>query len=216
MSSGAFPRDAGHGRAPRESDSGCCLIGLPCYNVWIAARGPGNWRSRDSLNLTDITSEMLRQAIGIYLERAYESPGQIPDSVRGRAASAVSSGLSGPALLALEVFERVPSEAPVEQANRLNLRLGNVGYLHMKLGLDRVTGTDDFVLVVDTHDRHFAALVQGTEQDQYKALVDRNAGVKEAIETAWHEAGLPTFQGYLREKLKSMKERGGSCPEGQQ
>ena len=158
------------------------------------------------MRLADITGDMLHRAIEIYLERAYENPDQIPDSVRGRAA-ALPAASRGPDLLSLDVFERLPADANAADASRFNLRLGNAGYLHMKLGLDRVSGTDEFVLVVDTHDKHFAALIQGTEQDQYKALVDRNAGVKEAIESAWAAAGLPTFQGYLRERLKSMKKQ---------
>ncbi len=156
------------------------------------------------MRLSDITTELLQVAIGLYLERAYQNSDQIPESVRQRAE--LPPGLAGPALLELDIFERVPADAAPEEAQRFNLRLGNAGYLHMKLGIDRVSGTDEFVLVVDTHDKHFAALVQGGEQDQYRALVDRNAGVKQAIESAWAEADLPTFQGYLRQRLKSMKD----------
>lgn len=156
------------------------------------------------MHLADITGKMLQQAIDIYLQRAYENPGQIPDSVRQRVA-AIQVERQGAELMEQEVFERLPAGSAAGEASRFNLRLGNVGYLHMKLGIDRVSGTDEFVFVVDTHDKHFAALVQGGEQDQYKALVDRNAGVKEAIETAWTAAGLPTFQGYLRQRLEAMK-----------
>jgi len=111
--------------------------------------------------------------------------------------------------------EATPSPYPLpsrerdeEAAERYNLRLGNAGYLNMKLGVCRVAATEDYVLRVDTHDRQFAAMVQERENAEYRALLERNRRLQNEIERAWSEAGLPTFERYLREQLE--KEKGKS------
>ncbi|MBN2582891.1 MAG: hypothetical protein JXL80_07455 [Planctomycetes bacterium] len=156
------------------------------------------------MKLQEITSELLSQAVAVYLQLAYPQ-GATSDAVRLRAT--LPPGLSGHGLLDDERFERLPGGQEDGQVQRYNLRLGNESYPHMKLGVDRISGTDDFVFVVDTHDKHFAMMVQQNEQAQYKALLDRNDAMKQAIERAWTEAGLPTFENYLRRRLAGLSRR---------
>lgn len=162
------------------------------------------------MKLDEVTSELLAKAVRIYLDHAY--PEDEPGEAVGERAD-IPAGRRGAELLGDDRFERVPPEADVAGAERFNLRLGNVGYPHMKLGIDRVGKTDEFVLVVDTHDKQLAAVVQAGEQAQFRELLERNRRLQEAIERAWTEAGLPTFTSYLRGRLSGMRSGGnGSRP----
>jgi len=153
------------------------------------------------VKLEELTSELLAQAIGIYLQRAYPD-GPAPEVVRGRAE--IPPGLRGAALFADERYERVPPKTAVEQATRFNLRLGNAMYPNMKLGVDRVGGSAEFVLVVDTHDKLFASVIQESEREKYRALLDHNRRLQEEIQRAWSAAGLPTFELYLRAQMAGL------------
>ena len=127
------------------------------------------------MTLSEVTNDLLSQAIAIYLEVAY--PESAPsEAVRQRAA--LPDGKDGTELLADERFERVPPDAAPEGAMRFNLRLGNARYPHMKLGIDRVSNSENFVLVVDTHDRHVAAMVQDGEREAYRELLAHNTRVQ--------------------------------------
>ncbi|HOI56738.1 MAG TPA: hypothetical protein PLP01_15920 [Phycisphaerae bacterium] len=156
------------------------------------------------MKLDDITSELLSRAVATYLKTAYPH-GEPSEAVRRQAD--LPPGRRGRELLDDERFERIAGGSDPAAVQRFNLRLGNESYPHMKLGVDRVSGTDDFVLVVDTHDKHFAMMVQQNEQDRYKELLQRNDATKQAIERAWTEAGLPTFENYLRGRLAGLSRR---------
>lgn len=158
------------------------------------------------MKLNEVTSELLKQAIDMYLAIAYPQGGW-SESVAERAR--LPEGLRGAALLSDARFERVPAEAPVEAATRFNLRLGNAGYLHMKLGIDRVSDSDEYVLVVDTHDKHFSEMVQEKERQEYRDLLANNQRLHDEIQNAWSAAGLPTFERYLRSRLEGLRGRGG-------
>lgn len=153
------------------------------------------------MTLNQVTSKLLRQAIELYLDRAYPD-GAPSEAVRQRAQ--LPEGRAGADLLSDPRWERVPGAADAEAAARFNLRLGNNRYPHMKLGVDRVSGSDQFVLVVDTHDKHFAQMVQAGEQAEYRELLEHNARVQHEIERAWTAAGLPTFERFLRSRLTDM------------
>jgi hypothetical protein len=152
----------------------------------------------------EVSSDLLTEAIAIYLGIAYPEGG-VTDVVAER--TRLAPGRRGANVLGDERFERVPCGAEVADAQRFNLRLGNARYLHMKLGIDRVSDSDEYVLVVDTHDTHFAEMIQQTEQAEYRQLLDRNQQIRETIEKAWTEAGLPTFEHYLRSRLAGLQNR---------
>jgi len=156
------------------------------------------------VTLEEITSELLSRAVSLYLAVAY-ADGEPSEAARHRAE--LPEGRRGADLLGDERFERVPPDVPVGKAERINLRLGNARYPHMKLGVSRVSNSSQYVLVVDAHDKHFAAMVQEGERSQYRDLLNYNARVQQQIERAWTEAGLPTGERYLRSRLTDLSGR---------
>ena len=141
---------------------------------------------------------MLEQAVRLYLEEAYgESP--VPPAVCARlhwpAGDSVAEVAAG------EVFERAPAAAAPQECERIRLRLGNRVYPHMKLGLVRIPDSEQWVLTVDTHDRQLEAVAQEGERASLAALLRANNEMKTRIERRWGEAGLPTFEQYVRGRL---------------
>ena len=151
------------------------------------------------MKLDAFTPEVLRQAVRLYLLEAYPD-GRVPAETQARLAWPEGRTLAQVA--AGPTFERTPRDAPPPQCRRLRLRLGNSFYPHMKLGADRVPDTEDWVLVVDSHDRPLLAAVAEHERVAVEELIQKNAAVKERIERRWRDAGLPTFEQYVRDHLR--------------
>jgi len=150
------------------------------------------------MKLEAVTRAMLEQAARLYMEEAYgDAP--VPEPVAERLAW--PPGEAG-ALLAAECFERTPPDAPPQACDRIALRLGNRKFPHMKLSLNRVADTADWVLVVDTHDAGVLALAQAGDRALLEALVTQNADLKTRIERRWSQARLPTFERYIHEQLR--------------
>ena len=164
------------------------------------AKGEG--RSATVVNLDENSRERLAKAVRIYLEEAYgASP--VPPEVRKRLAWGDGESLAD--LAAGEAFERTPADAPPRKCQHLRLRLGNRAYPHMKLALDRIPETDDWVLAVDCHDRHILASVPPDQHRALEALFRENAALKTRIERRWSQAGLPTFENYVHGRLSGRK-----------
>jgi len=156
-----------------------------------------------AVKLEGFSRQMVAEAIRLYLEEAYGDASP-PQGVQQRLP--LPEGETLAELAAADVFERTPADAPPAECTRIRLRLGNRGYPHMKLGLDRIPGTDDWVLVADCHDGQLLAAAQGTERSAVAALMKQNTDVKTRIERRWTEAGLPTFERYVRERLSARAE----------
>ena len=156
--------------------------------------------------LKDFSRAVLQQAVRLYLEEAYggEAP---PPVVQARLAWPDGETLER--LAAGEMFERAPADVPVARCERIRLRLGSRAYPHMKLGVDPIPDSGDWVLTVDSHDRQLLAAVDENERPALEALLRHNADVKTRIERRWNEAGLPTFERYIRGRL--AERRGGPC-----
>jgi hypothetical protein len=151
------------------------------------------------MHLDEMTRDMLRQAVRLYLAEAYgEAP--LPPAVAARLEWPAGESLE--ALAAAEVFECTPDDLPPAACDRIRLRLGNRDYPHMKLGADRIPETQDWVLAVDSHDRQLLTVVSESERAALEALLRRNNEVKTRIERRWSEAGLPTFERYVRSRLR--------------
>ena len=90
---------------------------------------------------------------------------------------------------------------------RYLLRLGSRAYPHVKLALEQCSGCDEFVLSVDTHDRHFVlpSTVGEETRRRFEAIQRLNCELKRSIETDWNQAGLPTFRRYIEEGLAASK-----------
>ena len=164
-----------------------------------------------AVNLDEITRAMLLDAVRLYLEEAYgESP--VPPEVRKRLAWGDGESLAdlaagpgpnpnGAGGAGAPGFERTPTDAPPRECRHLRLRLGNRAYPHMKLAVDRIPETDDWVLAVDCHDRHILASVPPDQRGALEALFRENAALKTRIERRWTEAGQPTFENYIHGRL---------------
>jgi len=157
--------------------------------------------------LTEITRADFEKAVRIYLDEAYGT-GEPPERVRERLVWPEGETLAE--IAAGEVFERAPAGAPPAQCTHLRLRLGNPRFPHMKLGLDRVAETGDWVLTVDCHDARLLQVAGDAERDAVAALIQANADLKSRIERRWTEAGLPTFEQYIRSRLPHHRAGGDS------
>ncbi len=141
----------------------------------------------------------VKRAIVIYLGIAYPEGAPIPEAVKKR----LEWGAEGDPdeTLGHAPFERVgmtPTGSPI-----VALRLGNRSYPHMKLQIQPWDGTHGFLLSVNTHDQVLALDPRSPDAPAFRAIQAENQRIKEAIETAWDEAGLPTFHRYLRDYIIS-------------
>lgn len=157
------------------------------------------------MELDEFTRATLEEAVRIYLEEAY-SGAESPEVVRSRLEWPERESLAD--LARGEMFERTPPDADPADAMRIRLRLGNRVYPHMKLGVDRIAETDDWVLVVDCHDAALLAAAPQGERNAVKALIEANSAVKGRIERRWTDAGLPTFEEYVRSHLPGRRPKG--------
>lgn len=139
----------------------------------------------------------LRRAADLYLEIAYPSMA-IPDAVRRRLAWSEAEDVA--VLLTNPPFERAnkPGGEPV-----FALRLGNLRYPHMKLQIQPWATPNGYMLSVNTHDQIIGLDPKAPDADAFRSLQAENSRLKEAIESAWDAAGLPTFPRYLRDYLDS-------------
>lgn len=144
----------------------------------------------------------LHRAIGLYLKRAYPA-GEIPQAVQKRldrlaqSADPWHDGLEGQG----GVLECDRPDDP----GRFNLRLGNPWYPHMKLVIERSPDGAGYLLRADTHDRHIRPAEDSPEYPVFRAMLEKNQALSEAIEAAWIHAGLPTFKEFLRRDLERRK-----------
>jgi len=151
------------------------------------------------LKLDEIPSSMLARAIEIYLPAAYPN-GRIPPYVLELARVDAEKPLR--AALERDRVERRFLPGKPEAADKFRWRLGNEDYPHMKLGIERCSEADDFVFVVDTHDRDFPLGSSVLQTPEFGELLHHNSEVKREIERRWQEAGIPTFSAHLTEYLR--------------
>ncbi|RKY21678.1 MAG: hypothetical protein DRQ55_03630 [Planctomycetota bacterium] len=135
------------------------------------------------MRLDEMTVGLLRRALDIYAEAAYEGEG-LPDVP-------LPSDNSAPLDSCLTVFSdetRVTGEA---QVHRYVLRLGNARYPFMKLVLHEHLVEGEYVFEVDTHDSMFD-LQSPDESAAFAELKAFNQDLKAEVEAALHDAGVPT------------------------
>ena len=152
--------------------------------------------------------DQLRRAVGLYLDVAYLS-GVLPPAVQQRLNWAEDVNLA--TLLDRPPFERAkrpdPGEAPIYA-----LRLGNQHYPHMKLQVQPWPHPQGYILSVNAHDQ---VLHPHHSQDPaWRELRSKNQKIKEAIEEAWKQAGLPIFLTYLEGVIADYQHPGGDPPAG--
>jgi hypothetical protein len=145
--------------------------------------------------------DLLRQAAGLYIRMAYPS-GIIHEVVRRRLDW--REDVPADELLIKPPFERA-GKAPGQPTPIYALRLGNHRYPHMKLQIQPWPNEAGFMLSVNTHDQVAGVNLSDGDAQAFRDLQAENQRLKEAIEQAWDEAGLPTFLRYLRDYIESRR-----------
>ncbi|MDE0903686.1 MAG: response regulator [Planctomycetota bacterium] len=138
------------------------------------------------MRIENLTPSHVRRAIEIYQEKAWPSgpPGNSPVDMEQVAKAQTIQELT-------EAFERPKAEDQVS-CERYTLRLGNWRYPFMKFVMQEYLVEDEFFFSVDTHDD----LRVDPSMPDYGAwceLRELNRVMKERIEAAWFEEGLPTY-----------------------
>ncbi len=155
-------------------------------------------------DLHNLRIDILKQAVSIYMNLAY--PGcEPPEVVRRRLDW--NPGLDAATLLSEPPFERA-GKSKSTGTLIYALRLGNAAYPHMKLQIQPWANDAGFLLSVNTHDQVLALDPDCGDMPAFRALQTENQRLKEVIEQAWDEAGLPTFLRYLRDYISRRSSEG--------
>ncbi len=142
--------------------------------------------------------DLLRKAVDTYLAIAYPT-GEIPEIVRRRLNW--PAGVGPEELFTKPPFERA-GKMPGHQSPIYALRLGNEHYPHMKLQIQPWPNEAGFMLSVNTHDQVAGLDAGAADAQAFRDLQAENQRLKEEIEQAWDDAGLPTFLAYLRQYIQ--------------
>jgi hypothetical protein len=157
-------------------------------------------------DLSSLRLDLLRTAAEIYIGLAYPA-GAVPEAVQRRLVW--RGDCSADQLLSTGPFERA-AKAHGRPAPIYALRLGNHRYPHMKLQVQPWPNGAGFMLSVNTHDQVSGLGAGVADSHAFRELQVENQRLKEAIEEAWDDSGLPTFLRYLRDYINS---RSGECME---
>jgi hypothetical protein len=148
--------------------------------------------------LSGVRLDLLKKAVELYLAIAY-ADAPIPPLVQRRLAWPETAATH-------ELFTRPPFERagklPGEGGTIYALRLGNHRYPHMKLQIQPWPNAAGFMLSVNTHDQVAGLDVGSADAEAFRELQEENQRLKERIERAWEENGLPTFLNYLRDYIQ--------------
>ncbi|MHC5211652.1 MAG: response regulator [Planctomycetota bacterium] len=135
------------------------------------------------MRLEAMTVGLLRRAVAIYQDLVWGADGPAPPELPG--------GDEDPIGTALPAFTDETLRSGENATARYALRLGNPNYPFMKLVLQEHLVEGEYFLSVDTHDQMFEA----DDPDERQALISlrrANLDIKDAVESAWSDAGLPT------------------------
>jgi CheY-like chemotaxis protein len=160
--------------------------------------------ARGAMKLAELTPELFRKALTLYLERAY--PGMQPPA---RARIDTSALATSADVLALFAEEPRPNPGGTDSKHYV-LRLGNSRYPHMKLALMEFLEPGEWMWAVDTHDR---APVPPDSPDyaKWQELRLHNLRIKAEVEAAWRRSGVPTAR-VVQRKLPKVGEEGCRGP----
>lgn len=164
--------------------------------------------SNPDADIPEVDLAVLRKAIEIYLAQAYagtepsESVRRRLDWPEGRPAREL---LPGPPF---ELVNRPEPGIPAIYA----LRLGNARYPNMKLQIQPWPNDCGYLLSVNTHDQVLSLNPASRDAAAFRELQAENQRLKESIEKAWDEAGIPTFLRYLRSYIDDHPSTFGKVP----
>lgn len=138
------------------------------------------------MRLEAITVGLLRRAVGLYEQHAWHGSSEVPVTLPGADGDAFE--------VCRSAFRDETQIEGRHTVRRYSLRLGNPRYPFMKLVLQEHLVEGEFFLEVDTHDGMFE-LADDSEAESFAELKAYNERVKDAVEGALAEAGLPTATG---------------------
>ncbi|MDP6538309.1 MAG: response regulator [Planctomycetota bacterium] len=141
------------------------------------------------MRLDEMTPAHVRRAVALYMERAWPRPAE---TVPIFDPTCLEEATTLDQLFALCRTPEAEDGAPAH--SRYTMRLGNERYPFMKLVIQEYLIDGEFFLSVDTHDDHIDVAEDSPEHAQWQDLKSHNRALKEEIELAWHEGGLPTHR----------------------
>ncbi len=164
------------------------------------------------MRLDRLTVGTLRSVLAVYDRVAYEGGGAVAkriSEIEGHDEDPIDKTLVESMEGGEGLIEEVKGEGP-SASRQFSLRLGNARYPFMKVVLQEHLVEGEFFFEVDTHDQMFA--LDGEEGLRFEALKRHNREVKEAVERAWDEAGLPTtaqIRGVVASRLTRQQPSNG-------
>ncbi|MBN2713378.1 MAG: response regulator [Planctomycetes bacterium] len=138
--------------------------------------------------LKDMTPQLVNRAIEIYMEHAYDD-----DALREAHMVRFDPESCNGSILCR--FEREDAKLKA-----YHLRLGCQHYPHMKLALWEAYYRDEYVFAVDRHDG-FDFNKTGPDYEAWLGIKSRNFVIKDKIEKAWYEEGIPTLRSLKEERM---------------
>jgi hypothetical protein len=148
------------------------------------------------LDLDNLTPDMLRQALALYLREAF--PDGLPESKRALAKIPSEGTLTE--ILRASAFEPITLGDTGERPDIWSLPIGCPGSDRVKFCLKRVSLSEDFLFNVDIHDLYLGR-PDGEESDAERREREAGEVLKRTVEDAWTKAGLPTFVKYMEDYL---------------
>ncbi|HUR27867.1 MAG TPA: response regulator [Planctomycetota bacterium] len=138
------------------------------------------------MRFEDLTPAHVRRAVELYLELAWPagSPGNPPTAAQKLSEARTLE----------ELFSRFePSQgSDIEGSRSYLMRLGNWRYPFMKFVVQEYLVDNEFFFAVDTHD-NLDVRASAPDYSRWQELKRFNRVLKDEIELAWRNAGLPTY-----------------------
>jgi hypothetical protein len=166
-----------------------------------------------------LTDELFFRAVELYLAQAY--PAGVPPRVQRLLEAARPGGKLRLGEPAFEIVREMPpgyaTDLPPDPAAQLgppedgghrfrfSLRVGRVGFPHLKLCVEPAPDGNGALFTVDTHDRLLIRPPGDPEYDAVQNLIRENNDFKARVERLWETGGVPTFKGYLRRQLLARR-----------
>ena len=107
---------------------------------------------------------------------------------------------------AKDVLAFFKDESAAQGMRKYTLRLGNVRYPFMKLVFQELLLRDSFFFAVDTHDE-LDIKKSFPDYEKWLEIKKFNASLREQVEQAWKQAGVPTFASIVAEVERQTPER---------
>lgn len=141
------------------------------------------------MKLEDLDDETMRRALSTYLELAWDEEAEAHWPTLP-----LSPGVRGDALLVAFRAESAPGGM-----RKYTLRLGNRRYPFMKLVFQELLRKDAFFFAVDSHDE-LDIRACFPDYDEWLAIKNWNAELKQRIERRWAEQGIATMAAVVAEE----------------